>query len=719
MKAPNRIRFSVGISTFAMIMVLVSSIMIVAYYFHQDTMRAHDRTVRQVSAVLQQVEARTSVLTGALILTLDSIVAVTGLTNDREEIGQSLQVILAPVLVQNPSITSAYVGYADGEFTQIVSFVDRDLEARGPYRATKDADFAYVRVIPSLDGGGDRIVQPVSPTGRAVGAPWQEPSDYDPRVRPWYRKGGNGAQSQYFLTDPYVFSKSRQPGITISRPLTRYDLGTAGVDVDLQSLTVFLEELKLTDETRLAIISPSGYLLSHTHLDPVEAKTGDDGVVQLSLRKLEPEFDPILSTLIGRPEHSETMTDFLVQDDRFLGSSISINLGGGAAYSLLIAVPWDEIAAPLYQSRNRALAATMALAAIVMILAVFVGRWLAKPIEKLTGEAEAIGQLDFDQQVTIRSPFSEIQQLNDAMSSMKQAISTFARYLPRSLVAQLVESGASAELGGTRRDLAIMFSDIEGFTTITEKSASGPMMHQLSQYFEGQSNAILKHNGTIDKFIGDAVMAFWNAPRDDLEMASNACKAVLEASNALATLNVRWDIEGRPALETRYGLHLGSAVVGNVGSSERMNYTAMGASVNLAARLEGLNKFFETTILASDAVRKRTGNAFIWRTVGLVNPKGVLTPVLVHELLGLAHALPDLQGIKPVSTEKREQADRWNIVFDCYLKGRWEECRGLVDAFLEQYPEDTVARYYSERVDHYIENPPTGAWVGAEEFSTK
>ncbi len=143
----------------------------------------------------------------------------------------------------------------------------------------------------------------------------------------------------------------------------------------------------------------------------------------------------------------------------------------------------------------------------------------------------------------------------------------------------------------------------------------------------------MKHSGTVDKFIGDAVMAIWNAPADDPDHVVHACAGVLAMLRANERLNTEFEQEGWPVYKTRFGLHVGEAVVGNIGSVDRMNYTALGATVNLAARLEGLNKNYGTSILVSSAVRDRAASRFIFRSVDQISPKGFAESFGIFELI--------------------------------------------------------------------------------------
>ncbi|MEM8813332.1 MAG: cache domain-containing protein, partial [Pseudomonadota bacterium] len=537
----GQIRFSVGISTFVMAMVLVSSVLVIASYYRLDTSRAVDRTVRDVGATIDRIEVQAERLTDALGLTLDSIVTVSGLTDARTDEGSAMRAILASVFARTPSLTAGYVGYDDGRFLQVVSMIGKDAEFRAQYRASADAANALVSVSESLGGARFRSVRFFDQNGKELNGGWSGPTTYDPRDRPWYtigEKAGAGA----VRTRPYVFGRSLRPGITVARRLGGTVNGMAGVDLDLQNLSELLAGLKLTPSTRLAIVDDDGLILAHTEINPVNVKSGDGGSVDVGLRHLTATTDPLLAELASVSEARDELVRFTADGAEYFGRLIPIGLGAKTSDRLLIAVPWQEIAAPVYAARNRALLVTGGLAVIVLGIAILIARRLARPLERLTEEAQAVGTLAFsDDTVSVRSPFAEIQQLGDAMRSTKSALSIFARYVPRSLVSHFIESGEGADLGGVRRDIALMFTDIKDFTTITENADSALMMRQLSEYFECVSNAILDHNGTIDKYIGDAVMAFWNAPRDDLEMASNACKAALAARDGLAALNIKWD----------------------------------------------------------------------------------------------------------------------------------------------------------------------------------
>jgi adenylate cyclase len=203
---------------------------------------------------------------------------------------------------------------------------------------------------------------------------------------------------------------------------------------------------------------------------------------------------------------------------------------------------------------------------------------------------------------------------------MRVGVHNFGRYVPKDLVRRLIDAGGVPMLGGERRELTIMFSDIAGFTTQSEQTPPEQLMRSISTYFDRMAEVLHAHQGVIDKFIGDAIMALWNAPAPDPEHVRNACRGVLACRGANLELNAALAAKGLPPLATRFGLHTGETVVGNVGGADRIQYTALGANVNLAARLEALNKYYRTTILVSEDTRRRAGrdscsDSSLWRSL--------------------------------------------------------------------------------------------------------
>jgi adenylate cyclase len=216
----------------------------------------------------------------------------------------------------------------------------------------------------------------------------------------------------------------------------------------------------------------------------------------------------------------------------------------------------------------------------------------------------------------VTSHLREIHELGNTVNLAQRAIWSFAHFVPKEIVRGLMDNSISTTLGGAKQEITLVFTDVQGFTTIAEAADPDMLMRQTSRYFSVLTQAFLGEGGTVDKFIGDAVMAFWGAPAADPEHALHACRAALALAEGMRAAEARGEPLGE--LRVRIGLHTGTAIVGNVGSSRRLNYTALGDTVNLASRLEGVNKVYGTTILLSAATAEAAGPAIATREVDTV-----------------------------------------------------------------------------------------------------
>ena len=222
---------------------------------------------------------------------------------------------------------------------------------------------------------------------------------------------------------------------------------------------------------------------------------------------------------------------------------------------------------------------------------------------------------------------------------MKAGLRSFQKYVPADLVRALLASGAEARLGGERKVLTVLFSDIAGFTGLAEKLDPEKLVDILAEYLEVMSQEIAETGGTVDKYIGDAIMAFWGAPRELPDHSVAACVAAMRMQERLLELREHAEQAGAPPLHMRTGIHSGELIVGNIGSESRLSYTAMGDTVNLSSRLEGLNSFYGTAVLISEATFKAAEQEIVARPLERVSVKGRSKGTLVYELLGLRDGL--------------------------------------------------------------------------------
>jgi adenylate cyclase len=208
----------------------------------------------------------------------------------------------------------------------------------------------------------------------------------------------------------------------------------------------------------------------------------------------------------------------------------------------------------------------------------------------------------------------------------------FGRYVSKDVYSQLIANPELAELGGQRRDMTVLFSDIRGFTSVTEKGDPEELVAQLNEYFTRMVDIVFRHRGTVDKFVGDMVMALFSAPLDDGDHAEHAVEAAIEMVRELGELNRKWLGEGRAQLDIGVGINSGEMIAGNIGSSAIMSYTVIGDNVNLGSRLESLNKDYKTRVIISDATRARLKGSYAIRPLGEVVVKGKTRPVAIFEV---------------------------------------------------------------------------------------
>jgi adenylate cyclase len=296
------------------------------------------------------------------------------------------------------------------------------------------------------------------------------------------------------------------------------------------------------------------------------------------------------------------------------------------------------------------------------------------------------------------------------MEESKTSLRSFQKYVPADLVRLLLSSGQEAKLGGENKIVTIYFCDLADFTAVSEKLTPQELVQHLSDYLGTFSAQILATGGTVDKYVGDGIMAFWGAPVPNPTHALAACTTALRNQQSLKELRGRWQAEGKPLLFTRIGIHMGEVVVGNIGSPTRLNYTVMGDAVNLASRLEGLNKYYGTEILISESIYQEIQAAVVARPLDYVSVKGKTRAVLIFELLGLKgdteKAIEDL-------TELSVQA------LACYHEQRWAEAIQLFEQVLQLRPEDGPARSMIVRCRTYQATPPPPGWDGVHRMDNK
>jgi adenylate cyclase len=287
----------------------------------------------------------------------------------------------------------------------------------------------------------------------------------------------------------------------------------------------------------------------------------------------------------------------------------------------------------------------------------------------------------------------------------------FSLYLTPSLARLVSERPEMLTLGGDTRELTVLFSDVRGFTTISEQFQHEPqrLVELLNEFLGGMTDVIFGHDGTLDKYVGDEIMAVWGAPIPQADHAARACRAALDMLPRLDVLNQQWQQRGWPALHIGIGLNTGPMVVGNMGSARRLSYTVVGDNVNLGARLEGLSKYYGSNIIASEATVRAAGAAVVARELDLVRVKGKRLPVRVFEILGPGSEEAQWDGL----------LRRFAAGVAAYRERRWQEAQTAFSAVLATRPDDSASRLYVRRCVELATAPPGPEWDGVTTMEVK
>jgi adenylate cyclase len=414
--------------------------------------------------------------------------------------------------------------------------------------------------------------------------------------------------------------------------------GVIAADLKLDNFSELVQAQRPGEHGMAIIFDSFGVLIAH----PDFARLVDEAKTHSSHQQL-PEIGEIRSGLVGAVmrkwnsgDHYEGSIrgddnrDYLYRLRKFSqGEEYS-------GYSLLLAAE-DDFAQDVRNWQIKGIIVALIAGACFVPGVWIFGSRISTSLKRITAQASRLRTLAAPDDAPVASRIAEVQELSKTMAAAQRSIWSFARFVPKDLVKGILDGSISTELGGERREMTILFTDVSNFTGIAEAADPDSLMRQMSRHFTALTEAFLAEGGTVDKFIGDSVMVFWNAPHLQLDHVQRACRGALAAKAASDALNTQFEAEGWQPFTVRLGIHVGDAVVGNVGSTERMNYTVLGNTINLASRLEGMNKEFGTTILVSGAVRDRVENCFRFKIVGSVIAKGLTTETNVYELVEAVH----------------------------------------------------------------------------------
>ncbi len=626
--------FRTSITFAVMAFIVTLAALLIAIQARSMRLATHEAASAYMDATSSKVLGR---LQGELA-TISSLVNVLATSssvadsNERSETGRAVPLFKA-ALQELPQMDSIYAGFENGAWLQVRRTTDLTADQRERLRAPPTADIVINLVRPTA--GGDlpmrRIFQ--DRQGNEVDEVDLWKYGYDARTRPWYWK--TLRTDRPYVSEPYLSFSIGAPVITVSAPLRGKVPGVLAADLKLDTFSAFVQAQRPGQHGTVMIFDQAGALIAH----PDFAELVATAMTHPSQSQL-PSLDELNSGIVASVLHTTYNRDISDGDIRdaegrdYLFRLTKFALGEGYKGNILLMAAQDDFVQNVRKLQFTGLIlAIIAGVAFVPLVWIF-GSRMSYSINAITAQARKLQTLAEPDPAQVASHIKEIHELGSTVHLAQRAIASFARFVPKEIVRRVVDNSISTKLGGVKQEITLVFTDVEGFTTIAESADPDVLMLQTSRYFSALTESFLAEAGTVDKFIGDAVMVFWNAPDPQPDHVARACRAALSAKAAGERLNAAFEAEGLKPFFTRFGIHVGEAVVGNVGSTERMNYTALGNTVNLAARLEGLNKQVGTAILASEDVVMRVRDQFSFRALDAVVAKGMTKETRIFELVG-------------------------------------------------------------------------------------
>lgn len=585
-------------------------------------------------------------------------------------------------------------------------------------RVQRQADSTLVIQLSRVERGRRQRtdLQPFGPALREIG---KERWLYDPRAEVHYRQVKRTKEvtwsRSYVIKAP---SGLDAPGVTCAVPVLdgsgRF-LGVVSIDFTLSDLSRFLQTVAVGSKGFAFLAERDGErvkLIAHPDSDRIlVTSSGAQRIATLS--ELD---DPLLTQLVpslaqtSRDPNQVTRMTLKEQEEYWLIGMKRVSLERAPDWIMAVAVPESEYTQGLREQGIFIL--VIAAVALMGAIAgsIVLANKVTEPVQDLIAETEKIRELKLEPASIKPSGIREISELAGSMEQMKAGLRSFQKLVPAEYAKWLLQSGHEARLGGERRHMTISFADLIGFTALSESVSPEKLTEILACYLEILTAQVADNQGTVDKFNGDDVMSFWGAPLPVQDHSFLACLAAIKARRELESKTLEWMEKGIPRLRVSWGIATGEVVVGNVGSHERMNYTVIGDTVNLASRLQGINRMYETEILISAAAKDACGDRIVSRLVDWVVPLGKENAVEIHELVGLTGEV-DLS---------------WDSVLEHYeealneiARRDWDKAETSLKKVLRLRPEDGPSRTMMKRLARYRVKPPEPDWDGSYRIGSK
>ncbi len=562
-------------------------------------------------------------------------------------------------LKENPDFVTVYYAKANGTFYGVFKIADTFL---GSYRT-----------IVSI---GKTLVQNyhIGPGNKWV-LTNEETTDYDPRTRPFWLTGTQHPDGAW--TDPYKFATTGATGYSYMLA-QKGNTGIEGywtVDFQIDKLSSYIQSLKIGKEGIIYIIANDGTVIAES--TPPQATPA-----------IEPDWTKYL--------HANTKGGFVNLQHRILYTN-PFPEESQIPWNLVTVIHEDDFLQPIRDDALHALALGLIPFVLFFFASAFFFGNISRRLREIANEMDRAGNLSISpkEEHKPHSLIREVNIMNESLHKMKVGLHSFSKYVPLDLVKKLIRSGKTPEIGGEKREITVLFADLVQFTTLAEQFHPDEIAKVLEVFLTTATREVHKERGTIDKFMGDAVMAIWGAPDPVPNSPLAACRTALSMKKIAAS---------NPRMKYKIGINSGSAMVGNFGSQERMDYTAIGDTVNIAARLEKLNKLYNTHILIGPVTAEAVQEKLIVRPIDWVILQGRTQAIFIYELL-CERGEAEESLLKAIAA--------YDAALESYRNRRFTLAASLFEKASELFGgRDTPCRILMERSLVFEKNPPSPTWTG-------
>jgi adenylate cyclase len=576
-------------------------------------------------------------------------------------------------VVFTPELDSMYIGDADGNFVQA---------RRSPKLATRVIDRTVSPPEERWIYRNDDY-EPIARLKRDV--------EFDPRGRPWYQN--TTASRQVRWSDVYLFKTSGKPGVTATYPVLDEQgqiRAVLGTDITLDTMAEFLSQQTIGRHSTVLVLDDNGYVIAHPrNLDPKPTALDEKGLMRvwdMGIPWVADAYAAIDKAVIRSGSGGEVYES--VTDGEYYSSRLySLSREIGLPWKLLIVVAERDLLTAAY----RALSESVILSAIILIVALFVVYLIAlqfsAPVSRLARNTRMIRDFRFDELRDVRSGFTEIREMDEAIGCIKDAMVVLESQLSTEVARSVVSGNEPEHLQAREMEVPIISSVVDQLGSLFENRSPEEFTPLLRAQMVRGSEIIRREKGTIDTFNGDRLFAFWGAPTPVENGPYRACRAALAMSRCFDRADEK--LKADTGLNRHVGLHMGNALVGNVGGEGHIRFSVVGRPVDIALRLRDLNKVYGTRIIVSESVFQETADEFVWRILDRVKISPRMPGFSIYELVA--------NRDENISATARELIHSYELGLSAYRERKWAQAIRFFEQALEHEPGDAAARLLIER----------------------